>query len=182
MSNIFGVIQLILFLHVAAALGLAAAFSIEGLGLWGLRRSATREEARLWIATRRWLLRLGPASIGLVLLTGIYLSAVDWGAAGWIVVSIVILLLLALAGALLTGIPMARAEAALGEGTGALSESVLERLRAPVLTVSLLTRISLTLAVLLLMVAKPSTLVAAAAATGFGIAGMVAGWALGARR
>ena len=77
------------FLHVVGALGLAAAFGAEAAGLLGLRRATGTDEALLWLRSRRWVLLIGPASIGLVLATGIYLTVADWGADAWILVSLV---------------------------------------------------------------------------------------------
>lgn len=62
------------FLHVVSALGLTAAFGVEAAGLVGLRRATSAAQALLWLRTRRWVLLIGPGSIGLVLATGIYLT------------------------------------------------------------------------------------------------------------
>jgi Zn-dependent protease len=55
------------FLHVLGALGFAAAYAVEAAGLVGLRQSVVADEARTWFRTRRWGVRLGPASLLLVL-------------------------------------------------------------------------------------------------------------------
>jgi len=77
------------FLHVVSALGLTAAFGAEAAGLIGVRRSASADEALLWLRSRRAVLLIGLASIGLVLATGIYMTVAEWGADAWILVSLV---------------------------------------------------------------------------------------------
>jgi hypothetical protein len=93
------------FLHVVGALGLTAAFGVEAAGLVGLRRATDADEALLWLRSRRWVLLIGPASIGLVLATGIYLTVVEWGPDAWILVSLASLAAVAGIGGFLIGIP-----------------------------------------------------------------------------
>lgn len=146
------------FLHVVGALGLGAAFSIEAAGVIGLRRAVDADEARLWLKTRRWVLLLGPSSIGFVLLTGIYLTVAAWGPAAWILVSLVTLVGIAAVGGVLTGIPMARLTQAVESAVGTISEELRRALRTPVLVVSLLIRIAITTGIVYLMVEKPDLL------------------------
>ena len=170
---------LIHFLHVLGALGMAAAFAVEAAGLVGLRRSITSEEARSWLRTRRWMLTLGPPSIGLLLATGIYASVAGWGWAGWIAASLGGLLLVAVIGGVLTGIPMARVEHSLEHAMGALPEPLRDSVRSPVLMISMTMRGAITVAIVLLMVSKPGAL---ASIMAIGIAagvGVGLGFALG---
>jgi hypothetical protein len=144
------------FLHVVGALGLAAAFSVEAAGLIGLRRAIGADEARLWLRTRLWVLLLGPPSIALVLLTGIYLMAAAWGPDPWILVSLVSLVGIAVIGGLLTGIPMSRLTPAVESAVGTISEELRRALRTPILVVSIMTRIATTGGIVYLMVEKPA--------------------------
>src|SRR5215471_17437396 len=129
------------FLHVVSALGLTAAFGAEAVGLAGLRRATRADEALLWLRSRRWVLLIGPASIGLVLATGIYLTVAAWGADAWIVVSLVRLVALASIGGVLTGVPMARVTPAAEQASRPLPEELRRSLRSPPLMVSIMTRI-----------------------------------------
>ena len=147
------------FLHVVGALGLTAAFGVEAAGLAGLRRAADAEEALLWLRSRRWVLLIGPASIGLVLATGIYLTVVEWGWHAWILVSLASLVAIAGIGGLLTGIPMARLTPPVEQASGPLSEELRHGLRSTVLTVSIMTRIAITIGIVFLMVQKPALLI-----------------------
>jgi hypothetical protein len=170
------------FLHVLGALGIAATYAIEAAGLVGLRRSLDADEARVWFRTRRWVLKLGPVSLFVVLASGVYSVLVGWGWVGWIQASMTGLLSLAAIGGVLTGIPSARLALTIERAAGRLPDDVRGAIRSPVFTVSLSMRIAITTAIAFLMVRKPERmdafLVIGAAAAGGGLFG----WALGARR
>ena len=150
-----------LFLHIVGAFGLIAAVTLEAIGLRGLRHATQADEARMWLSiSRRLVIRLAPASLGLILLTGLFMTAVAWGAKGWIVTAFASLILLAVVGAFGTGMRMARLEPALNQAQGELTDDVRRRLLDPVLLTSLRVRMAIILGVALLMTVKP-TLIAA---------------------
>lgn len=60
-----------LFAHVVGVLGIAAAYTVDSVGLIGMRRATLADEARAWLVTRRWVLLVGPPSIILVIATGL---------------------------------------------------------------------------------------------------------------
>ena len=93
-----------------------------------------------------------------MLATGIYLSVVEWGADAWILVSLASLVAVAGIGGVLTGIPMARVTPAVEQAPGPLSEELRRGLRSQLLTVSIMTRIAITVGIVLLMVRKPALL------------------------
>ncbi len=150
--------HLALFLHILGAFGLIAAITIETIGLRGLRQAARREDALLWLGISRGLvLRLAPASLGLILVTGLYMTATAWGWKGWILVALASLVLLAVVGALGTGIRMARIGPEVGlASAGPLSDDLRRALRDPILLTSLRTRLAIVLGVVFLMTVKPS--------------------------
>jgi hypothetical protein len=151
---------LVLFLHILGAFGLIAALTLEAIGLRGLRRAVRTEDALMWLGISRGLvLRLAPASLGLILVTGLYLTATTWGPKGWILVALASLVLLAVVGALGTGIRMARIGSAVGGASaGPLSDDLRRALRDPILLTSLRTRLAIVLGVVFLMTVKPSSL------------------------
>ena len=164
---------------MVGALGLTAAFGAEAAGLIGLRRATSASEALLWLQSRRWVLMIGPGSIALVLATGVYLTVAEWGADAWIMVSLISLVALAGIGGFLTGVPMARITPAVEQASGPLPEDLRSDLRSPLLTVSFLTRVAITIGIAFLMVQKPALLasvltVVLAAAVG-AAAGLVTG-------
>jgi hypothetical protein len=150
---------LVLFLHILGAFGLIAAITLEAIGLRGLRRAVRTEDALIWLAISRGLvLRLAPASLGLILVTGLYMTATTWGPRGWILVALASLVLLAVVGALGTGIRMAPIGSAVGRASaGPLSDDLRRALRDPILLTSLRTRLAIVLGVVFLMTVKPSS-------------------------
>jgi hypothetical protein len=172
---------LIHFLHVVGALGIAAAYAVETAGLVGLRQATVGEEARVWFRTRRWVLMVGPPSIGLVLATGLYTIFVRWGWTGWIDVSLASLLTLAVIGGVLTGIPTVRIRVGIESTVGPLPEELRRRIASPLLTISLTTRIAITLSIVYLMVRKPEPLPSVVVVCVAAAIGVIAGWAFAVR-
>lgn len=149
--------SLALFVHILGAFGLIAALTLEAIGLRGLRRASRSDEALMWLGISRGLvLRLAPTSLGLILVTGLYMTATRWGWQGWILAALGSLVLLAVVGAVGTGIPMSRVGPAIGRATGPLPDDVKAALRAPALMASLRTRLGVVLGVVFLMTVKPS--------------------------
>jgi chromate transport protein ChrA len=109
----------------------------------------------------RLVQRIAPASIGVILLTGLYMMAVSWKARGWILAALAGLVLIALVGGLLTGVRMARVGPALGSASESLSPETASALRDPLLLTSLRVRLALTLGIAFLMTVKPSPLASA---------------------
>jgi hypothetical protein len=84
-----------LFLHVVGALALFAALALEWVGLAGLRRATTAEQAAEWGGIWPLLARLAPAALATLLVSGIYMAVVAWGRnAWWIALGLVGLFLL----------------------------------------------------------------------------------------
>ncbi len=171
---------LALFLHILGAFGLIAAITLEAIGLRGLRGAVGSDDARMWLGISRGLvLRFAPASLGLILVTGLYMTATIWGPRGWILVALASLVLLAVIGALGTGIRMARIGPAVGRASaGPLSDDLRRAVRDPILLTSLRTRLAIVLGVVFLMTVKPSAVasllvIAVAAAIGL-LAGQIA--------
>jgi hypothetical protein len=150
--------QLALFLHIIGGFGLIAAITVEAIGLRGLRRAAHRTDALVWLGISRGIvMRLAPASLGLILVTGLYMVATAWGPRGWILVALASLLLLGVIGAFGTGLRMARIGPAVGRSPGPLSDELRKTLRDPILLMSLRVRLAMVLGVVFLMTIKPST-------------------------
>jgi len=148
--------HLALYLHILGAFGLIAAITVEAIGLRGLRSATRSDDALMWLGISRGIvMRLAPASLGLILVTGLYMMATTWGPRGWILVALASLVLLAVVGAFATGMRMARVGAALGHARGPLSEGLRSSLRDPVLLTSLWVRSAIVLGIALLMTLKP---------------------------
>jgi len=148
------------YLHVLGAIGLGAVIALEWLVVLRLRSTDTVEQARAWssfTAVQQWA---GPASMGSLLIAGLYMAATRWGGQGWIIVALIALLLIAGLGAM-NGIPLRRVEKTLAEQTGHLSPEVQRQLRNPLFILSLHARACIILGVVWLMVEKPDLLAAA---------------------
>jgi hypothetical protein len=146
-----------LYLHILGAFGLIAALTVEAISLRGLRGASQGDDARMWLGISRGVVvRLAPASLGLVLVSGLYLMATAWGPRGWILAALASLVFLAVVGAFGTGMRMARIGPAIGRTQGPLSDELRTKLRDPVVLTSLLVRSAIVLAIALLMTVKPS--------------------------
>ena len=117
-------------------------------------------------------MRLTPSSLGLILVTGLYMVATAWGPRGWILVALASLLLLGVIGAFGTGLRMARIGPAVGRAQGPLSDELRRTLRDPILLLSLRVRLAMVVGVVFLMTVKPSagaSLVVIVLAIAFGL-------------
>src|SRR2546425_12799965 len=146
-----------LYLHILGPFGLIAAITVEAIGLRGLRGATRSDEALIGIS-RGIVLRLALASLGLILVTGLYMMATTWGPRGWILAALASLVLLAIVGAFGTGVRMARTGPAVGRAQGPLSDELRSTLRDPILLTSLWVRSAIVLGIALLMTLKPSGL------------------------
>src|SRR5512146_745867 len=117
-----------LFLHIVGALGMFASFGLEWASLAFLRHASTAEQAREWLAVRSWVIRLGPASLVLILLSGLYMMAPAWRWVAWIVVALGAMVLIAFLGATLTGLRLGPVEQAVAAASGTLSTALRQRL------------------------------------------------------
>jgi hypothetical protein len=153
------VYHLVLFLHVLGAFGLIAALTFEAVGLRGLRRATQKAEALMWLGLSRMVQRLAPASLGVILLTGLYMTATNWGAQGWISVALAGLVALGVIGGLLTGVRMARIGPAVGRASSPLSDELRGALRDPILLTSIRVRLAIVIGIAFLMSVRPSLVI-----------------------
>jgi len=145
---------LAVFIHVCAVLVLFAALSVELLSLYRLRRATTLTEALAWIEPVPRLPIIVAGSGLVTLFSGGYL-AMRMSAFGlaWPKVAVAAFFLMAPLGSV-TGKRVQAIRQACTNAT-AISGELLNRLRDPFLKISLSIRISIFLAVVLLMGAKP---------------------------
>jgi hypothetical protein len=146
--------SIILFLHIAAVLGLFANLSFEVLSLFHLRRASDLSDVHRWIDPVPGIRSLAIGSILVVLFSGVYLavgmSAFDLA---WPKVAMVALLLIATFGAL-TG-KRRRAIRRSSAAAAKMKPELLRQLQDPFLKISLGIRIAVFLGVVLLMAATP---------------------------
>jgi len=148
-----------LYFHILGAFGLIAAITVEAIGLRGLRGATRRDDALMWLGISRGIvMRLAPASLGLILVSGLYMMATTWGPRGWILAALASLVLVAIVGAFGTGMRMARIGPAVGRLEGPLPDELRSKLRDPILLTSLWVRSAIVLGIALLMTLKPAGL------------------------
>ena len=143
-----------LFLHIVGALGLFTALALEWTSLRQLRRAATAEQAREWLGAVRLVRLVGPASLVVLLVPGLYMTATAWGWVPWITVALGAMALLPPLGAF-NGLRLARIGPVVAAEQGPLSPGVRRRLREPLLWTSVQTRAALVLGIVFLMTVKP---------------------------
>ena len=168
--------NLVLFAHILGAFGLIAAYTIEAIGLRGLRGATRRDEALLWFSISRGIvMRLAPASLGVILIAGLYLMATSGGPRGWTVVALASFILLAAVGAVGTGLRMARIGPAVNRAVDPLTDEVRTALHDRVLLLSLDVRLAMAVGILFLMTLKPTALTSVAVIVLAIAVGLVAG-------
>lgn len=149
---------IVLFAHIAGALGLAFTLGLESLSLEQMRRAATLESLRSWLNVTGMGQRVGVVSMLLVVAAGVYLMIVGRYAVPWLFVSLATLVVVAALGAALTGRRMAALRRAITEA--ASLAAVQERVSDPMLLVSIRVRMMLFLTIVFLMTVKPDALFA----------------------
>ena len=146
----------LVFVHVAAAVGLCIALSIEWLILRGLGHATSHEQARAWMQMWPLLGRIGAPSALVALASGIYLAK-SLGAwqVSWVAIALPTIVAMAILGGT-TAPSRKRIAAALGAHDGALPDTVKRQLRQKGwLAASLRIRTTLLGGLLFEMTAKP---------------------------
>lgn len=145
-----------LFLHIVGALGMFVALAFEWVAWAGLRRSGTVQEARGWLGLLGLVRRVGPASLGLILVAGLYMTATVVGWTAWILVGLASFVVIAALGGISNGRSLPAIERALQTDTGPISDALRQSMSAPILAASVRVRTALALGIVFLMTTKPS--------------------------
>jgi hypothetical protein len=144
-----------LFLHIVGALGIFAAIGLEWAGLSNLRRATNTTQVREWMRLLAAPRTLGGPSALLILLTGIYMSAIRWGPQGWTIVALGGMVVIAALGGAVGGRRIAAIARALPAEGGPVSPTLHQLLDDPALTISLWTRTALLFGIVFLMSIRP---------------------------
>jgi hypothetical protein len=152
----------LVFIHVASAIGVFGALAIDGAVLRQIRRSAESAQLRTALDDFRLVPRVAIPGLLLTLLSGLYLTATVWGwRTAWIDVALLGLIATGAIGAATTGPRIARLQNTLNR----------DDRRDPVLLASFLVRTSILIGIVFLMTVKPplaGALIAMATAAGAG--------------
>ena len=165
--------RVIVFFHVAAAIGLFATLVIEWISVSRLRQSTSYEQAREWAGLWRLLGPVGGPSTLLVLASGIYLAATlgAWEIS-WVRMAIPTLIVVGIAGAP-AGRGRKRIRAEIEARSGPMPGDVRTRLRDPLLVASIRFRAILLAAVVFAMTARPTLGAAVMIGSAVALAGVV---------
>jgi hypothetical protein len=148
-----------LFIHIIGALGLFVALSLEWLCLIGMRRARVVLQVQEWAGLRGVLAIVFPISAVLILVSGLYLVHELGGQSpGWTSVALIVLILLGVAGGVLSG-PRMRAISAAAETApaGSVPGSLNLLILDPILWTTVQVSGVLAIGVVYLMTIKPET-------------------------
>jgi uncharacterized membrane protein len=145
----------VLYLHFLGLVGLFVGYGLEWVASGLLRRATTTEQARSWLRVYRFSLPISGPALLLLILSGGHLASMGIGMKqGWILVSILGIVVALFIGFVLI-LPRVRAiRGALPEGNAALPAEALARLQAPVFVTLVRVRFLLALGIVYLMTAK----------------------------
>ena len=145
---------LLLFLHVASAMGIVAGLGIEGLTLVQFRATRTASDARVVLGNTRYAQRVMGVSLVTAIVTGVWLATAYWGWRGaWMGMALLTIVVMGVVGGFMTGRPTTRVLSAGGTGLGA-DEIVEVQGR---LSLSYVIRLGLFLGIVFLMTTKPTS-------------------------
>jgi hypothetical protein len=167
--------NIVLFLHIASAIALFVGYGFEWVASALLRKASTAEQARAWLRVFRVSPPLSGAALLVLILTGGYLgSVIKVMAQGWMVASIVAIVIALVIG---FGVILPRVKsirAALPAANETLSVDVLARLQNPVLSAAVRTRVLFALGIVFLMTVKPPSTISSFALGAFVGLGIIA--------
>jgi hypothetical protein len=153
-----GLYQVVLALHILGAFGLVGSIGMEALVVRGLSRATTAEEGRPFLGAYQILRILAPASLLVILIAGLYMTAAVWHWTGWNVVGILGLIAIGAIWGSVNGRKMAQIGPLLGWARGVLTEDVRGMISGQAFRLSLWARIGIVIGVVFVMTLKPGFL------------------------
>jgi len=152
-----------LFLHIAAAIHLLGTAVASPMVVAHIQSASSRPELLSWLGFLRRLTRGNPATAFVLLASGIYLGAAGWWSSGWFYVSLVAWVMSsALAGAVLKPTAQRIAQAAASNPAAPIDASLDQIRHARGWTLAEKAMLGSDIAMLWIMIAKPSLAVSAA--------------------
>jgi hypothetical protein len=142
-------------LHICGALGMFMALGVDLAGITSLSCARTTEHVRRTIEGYRVNGVLGPASLLLILVPGIYMATTVWAWQPWLQVSFGALLLIVVIGGAVTRRKLGALTASLQGDDRDLTLDQERQIRDPLLRTSFVLRAVLSLGIVVLMSTKP---------------------------
>ncbi len=146
--------RIALFLHVTGALMLFAAIAIEWLFVINIRKAMAIENIKKSYLNYPKLTAIGSIAIFLILIPGIYMTAVVWKNASWILIAFIGMILLAVIGGALTGRKMKGIKKVISNENN-ISPALRSLLNDNSLILSLKIRTAVLMGIIYLMTVKP---------------------------
>lgn len=146
---------MILFVHIAGALGFFVALGVEWISIRQLRGATTTEQVGEWIRVATSVRRLGMASMLALLVSGFSMMAIAQIGGAWLIVAFWSLVVLAVLAVTLSFRRMRTIMRAMATDAGAVSAGLRALLRHPLLWVAIQIRVALALGIVFLMSVKP---------------------------
>lgn len=163
-----------IFLHVVAALAVFGAMTVEWLAIHRLRGVTGVRQVRETLHLLRPLRFLGLPSMLTLLVTGVYMSATNWGRQPWISLGLLGMVIMGVLGGRVTARRIGALARLLPEHDGPISPELASELHHPALAISLRLRLAIGLGVVFLMTVKPGLTVSVAVLPLFAVAGWIA--------
>lgn len=151
--------SIVLFFHITGALGLFAGLGLEWLIAHNFMRVNSNSQAVQWIGLFKVLPPVFLSSGILILISGIYMSVEIWGLNSWIISAFMLYLVLAAFGGVIVSRKIGLIRSELDTESDNLSESILIKLKSPLISESLKIRTMLALSIIFIMTVKPDWMV-----------------------
>jgi predicted integral membrane protein DUF2269 len=145
-------------IHIVGALGMFTALGVDLAGMAALTTARTSDQARRALAVYRINSVLGPPTLALILIPGLYMATM-WGWPSWARMAMLVLVTVMALGGAVSGRRMSALAKTLPaeSGAGALLPPDIQRdVRDPMLRSSLIVRAFLVLSIVMLMTMKPA--------------------------
>lgn len=150
--NIYSVM---LFLHIAGALGSFVTLGLEWTSLHQIKNAVTSEQVRAWISIFNGTRRFGMVSMVTIVAAGIYLMASAWGSQAWIIVTLGAMVLMVVLINTFTRPRTLAIARAVTDGREEMPPIVRSLANDPLLWISIQTRVAISLGIVFLMTVKP---------------------------
>jgi hypothetical protein len=147
--------SIVLFVHIAGALGFFVALSVEWISVAQLRGATTAEQVRAWMRVATGVRRLGMASMLALLVSGFFMMAIAQIGGAWLIVAFWSLVVLAVLAVTLSFKRMGAITRAMSTEAGIVSASLRQLLRHPLLWIAIHIRVAIALGIVFLMTVKP---------------------------
>lgn len=144
-----------LFLHIAGAVTLFAAFGAEWLSIVNLRHATSTENIHQFISNFSILKKLYNYSLLLILITGVYMMVSVWKHGAWMILGIIGMVLLGAIGRIATSKKVKLMEKGITEQTISISTELWGLINNNRLSYSIWSRTTIALGIIFLMTVKP---------------------------